>query len=129
MKLFQILLQTAWPTILAAAIAGLLNGGSTAALIALINAALQKTPALQQLLPWGFILLGTFLLLTHFSSQVLLVRAAQQAVYEMRLLLSRRILASPLRQLEAIGHPQLLATLTEDVDAVSRSFSVLPNLF
>ncbi|BAC09201.1 cyclic peptide export ABC transporter [Thermosynechococcus vestitus] len=129
MKLFQILLEAAWPTIVAAAIAGLLNGGSTAALIALINATLQKTPALQRLLPWGFILLGTLLLLTHFSSQVLLVRAAQQAVYEMRLLLSRQILASPLRQLETIGHPQLLATLTEDVDAVSRSFSVLPNLF
>ncbi|BCX13357.1 MAG: ABC transporter ATP-binding protein [Thermosynechococcus sp.] len=129
MKLFRILLEAAWPTIVAAAIAGLLNGGSTAALIALINAALQKTPALQRLLPGGFILLGTLLLLTHFSSQVLLVRAAQQAVYEMRLLLSRQILASSLRQLEAIGNPQLLATLTEDVDAVSRSFSVLPNLF
>ncbi|AHB88297.1 ABC-type cyclic peptide export system ATPase component [Thermosynechococcus sp. NK55a] len=129
MKLFRILLEAAWPTIVAAAIAGLLNGGSTAALIALINAALQKTPALQRLLPGGFILLGTLLLLTHFTSQVLLVRAAQQAVYEMRLLLSRQILASPLRQLEAIGNPQLLATLTEDVDAVSRSFSVLPNLF
>jgi putative ATP-binding cassette transporter len=128
-KLFRILLEAAWPTIVAAAIAGLLNGGSTAALIALINAALQKTPALQRLLPGGFILLGTLLLLTHFTSQVLLVRAAQQAVYEMRLLLSRQILASPLRQLEAIGNPQLLATLTEDVDAVSRSFSVLPNLF
>ncbi|MFN4067180.1 MAG: cyclic peptide export ABC transporter [Thermosynechococcus sp.] len=129
MKLFRVLLQAAWPTIVAAAIAGLLNGGSTAALIALINAALQKTPGLQQFLPWGFILLGTLLLLTHFGSQVLLVRAAQQAVYEMRLLLSRQILASPLRQLEAIGHPQLLATLTEDVDAVSRSFAILPNLF
>ncbi|WP_297041730.1 cyclic peptide export ABC transporter [Thermosynechococcus sp. OHK43] len=129
MKLFRILLEAAWPTIVAAAIAGLLNGGSTAALIALINAALQKTPALQRLLPGGFILLGTLLLLTHFTSQVLLVRAAQQAVYEMRLLLSRQILASPLRQLEAIGNPRLLATLTEDVDAVSRSFSVLPNLF
>lgn len=129
MKLFRLLLQAAWPTVVAAAIAGLLNGGSTAALIALINAALQKTPALQPLLPWGFILLGTLLLLTHFSSQVLLVRAAQQAVYEMRLLLSRQILASPLRQLEAIGNPKLLAILTEDVDAVSRSFSVLPNLF
>ncbi|MCH9056109.1 cyclic peptide export ABC transporter [Synechococcus sp. PCC 6716] len=129
MKLFRILLQAAWPTVAGAAFAGLLNGGSTAGLIALINATLQGTPSLQPLLPWGFIVLGGLLLLTHFASQVLLVRAAQQAVYEMRLLLGRQILASPLRQLEAIGHPQLLATLTEDVDAVARSFSVLPNLF
>ncbi|XFA72354.1 cyclic peptide export ABC transporter [Thermosynechococcaceae cyanobacterium Okahandja] len=129
MKLFRILLQAAWPTVAGAAFAGLLNGGSTAGLIALINATLQGTPALRSVLPWGFIALGALLLLTHFASQVLLVRAAQQAVYEMRLLLSRRILASPLRQLEAIGTPQLLATLTEDVDAVARSFSVLPNLF
>ncbi len=129
MKLFRILLQAAWPTVAGAALAGLLNGGSTAGLIALINATLQGTPALKPLLPWGFTVLGTLLLLTHFASQVLLVRAAQQAVYEMRLLLSRQILTSPLRQLEAIGTPQLLAILTEDVDAVARSFAVLPNLF
>lgn len=129
MKLFRLLLQAAWPTVIGAALAGLLNGGSTAGLIALINATLQGTVALKPLLPWGFMILGGLLLVTHFASQVLLVQAAQQAIYEMRLLLGRQILASPLRQLEAIGTPQLLATLTEDVDAVARSFSMLPNLF
>lgn len=112
-----------------AAVAGLLNGASTAGLIALINGALHHSQALGPFLPWAFLGLALLLLLTHFASQVLLVRAAQQAVLEMRLLLSRRILASPLRQLEGIGTAQLLATLTDDVDAVSRSFSALPNLF
>lgn len=129
MKLFRILLRAAWKTVIGAAFAGLLNGMSTAGLIALINGALHHSQVLGAFLPWAFLGLALLLLLTHFASQVLLVRAAQQAVLEMRLLLSRRILASPLRQLEGIGTAQLLATLTDDVDAVSRSFSALPNLF
>lgn len=112
-----------------AGLAGLLNGASTAGLIALINAALNQVESLQGVLPWGFAGLGLLLLLTHFASQVLLVRAAQQAVFQMRLVLGSRILASPLRQLEQLGNAQLLATLTDDVEAIARSFSVLPNLF
>lgn len=129
MQLFYLLLRSAWRTVAGAGLAGLLNGASTAGLIALINAALNNTSQLQSILPWGFTVLGILLLLTHFASQVLLVQAAQQAVSEMRLVLGARILASPLRQLEELGNAQLLATLTDDVEAVARSFSVLPNLF
>jgi len=128
-QLFYLLLRSAWRTVAGAGLAGLLNGASTAGLIALINAALNNTSQLQSILPWGFTVLGILLLLTHFASQVLLVQAAQQAVSEMRLVLGARILASPLRQLEELGNAQLLATLTDDVEAVARSFSVLPNLF
>lgn len=129
MQLFYLLLRSAWRTVAGAGLAGLLNGASTAGLIALINAALNNVTNLQAVLPWGFTVLGILLLLTHFASQVLLVQAAQQAVSQMRLVLGSRILASPLRQLEALGNAQLLATLTDDVEAVARSFSVLPNLF
>ncbi len=129
MQLFYLLLRSAWKTVAGAGLAGLLNGASTAGLIALINAALNQVESLQGVLPWGFAGLGLLLLLTHFASQVLLVRAAQQAVFQMRLVLGSRILASPLRQLEQLGNAQLLATLTDDVEAIARSFSVLPNLF
>ncbi len=128
MQLFYLLLRSAWKTVAGAGLAGLLNGASTAGLIALINAALNQVKSLAGVLPWGFAGLGLLLLLTHFASQVLLVRAAQQAVFQMRLVLGGRILASPLRQLEQLGNAQLLATLTDDVEAIARSFSVLPNL-
>lgn len=129
MNLFYLLLRTAWRIVLLAGIAGLLNGGSTAGLIALINGALNNFAGSKAWLTWGFLGFSVILLMTHFASQVLLVRASQGAIFQLRLLLSRRILASPLRDLENIGNPQLLATLTDDVESVSRSFAVLPGVF
>jgi putative pyoverdin transport system ATP-binding/permease protein len=112
-----------------AGIAGLLNGGSTAGLIALINGALNHLANSRAGLTWGFVGFSLILLFTHFASQVLLVRASQGAIFQLRLLLSRRMLASPLRDLENIGNAQLLASLTDDVESVSRSFAVLPGVF
>jgi putative pyoverdin transport system ATP-binding/permease protein len=127
-NLFYLLLRNAWGTVLVAGLAGLLNGGSTAGLVAFINSALNRGELADTWLGWGFVGFGFALMVTNFSSQVLLVRAAQGAIFQLRLLLSRLILASPLRTLEQIGNPQLLATLTDDVESVSRSFSVLPGL-
>jgi putative pyoverdin transport system ATP-binding/permease protein len=127
-NLFYLLLRNAWGTVLLAGLAGLINGGSTAGLVAFINSALNRNDISGSWLSWGFVGFSFALMITNFSSQVLLVRAAQGAIFQLRLLLSRLILASPLRTLEQIGNPQLLATLTDDVEAVSRSFSVLPGL-
>ena len=129
MNLFYLLLRSSWQIVLMAGLAGLLNGGSTAGLIALINGTLSNFDGTKTWLGWGFLMASIVLLATHFSSQVLLVKASQGAIFQMRLLLSRQILASPLRTLENIGNPQLLATLTDDIEAVSRSFSILPGLF
>jgi putative pyoverdin transport system ATP-binding/permease protein len=128
-NLFYLLLRTSWVTVLLAGISGLLNGGSTAGLIALINAALNNVGQPRAWTSWGFIGFGAALLVTHFSSQILLVRASQGAIFHLRMLLSQQILASPLRSLEDLGNPKLLATLTDDVESVARSFAVLPGLF
>jgi putative pyoverdin transport system ATP-binding/permease protein len=127
-NLFYLLLRNAWGTVLVAGLAGLLNGGSTAGLVAFINSALNRGELSDTWLGWGFVGFGFALMVANFSSQVLLVRASQGAIFQLRILLSRLILASPLRTLEQIGNPQLLATLTDDVESVSRSFSVLPGL-
>ncbi|MBW4551911.1 MAG: cyclic peptide export ABC transporter [Aphanocapsa sp. GSE-SYN-MK-11-07L] len=129
MNLFYLLLRTSWRIVLLAGIAGLFNGASTAGLIALINGIISKLMGAQQWLTWGFFGCSIVLLSTNFASQVLLVRASQGAIFQLRLLLSERMLASPLRSLENIGNPQLLATLTDDVEWVSRSFAVLPAVF
>ncbi len=129
MNLFYLLLRTSWRIVLLAGIAGLFNGASTAGLIALINGTISKLMGAQQWLTWGFLGCSVVLLITNFASQVLLVRASQGAIFQLRLLLSERMLASPLRSLENIGNPQLLATLTDDVEWVSRSFAVLPAVF
>jgi putative pyoverdin transport system ATP-binding/permease protein len=128
-NLFYLLLRTSWRIVLLAGIAGLFNGASTAGLIALINGTISKLMGSEQWLTWGFLGCSIVLLITNFASQVLLVRASQGAIFQLRLLLSERILASPLRSLESIGNSQLLATLTDDVEWVSRSFAVLPAVF
>ncbi len=129
MNLFYLLLRTSWRIVLLAGIAGLFNGASTAGLIALMNGAISKFVGSQQWLTWGFLGCSVVLLITNFGSQFLLVRASQGAIFQLRMLLSQRMLASPLRSLENIGNAQLLATLTDDVEWVSRSFAVLPAMF
>lgn len=55
-----------------------------------------------------------------------LTRVAQRAVRELRLSISRRILAVPLPQLER-EHDRIFPVLTEDISALSRSASALPS--
>jgi putative pyoverdin transport system ATP-binding/permease protein len=44
------------------------------------------------------------------------------------MLLGRRILASSLRQIETVGTPALLASLTEDIDSISSFITFIPLL-
>jgi putative ATP-binding cassette transporter len=63
---------------------------------------------------------------TRFISGYLLVKLSQRAIYDLRLALSRRILAAPLRKLEEVGTSRLLATLTDDVMAISDAAVSIP---
>ncbi|WP_414589472.1 cyclic peptide export ABC transporter [Scytonema sp. PCC 10023] len=129
MNIIRLLLQTSWLVVALAAIASFISGASSVGLIALINTVLSRghsstvTPIF-----WRFFSLCLLLLVARFASQVLLVRLSQRAIFDLRMLLSRRILASPLRRLEEIGAPQLLTLLTDDVQSVSNAFFVIPIL-
>lgn len=67
-------------------------------------------------------------LVTSIISQLMLIQLAQQAIFQLRLSLSRQILASDLAHLEKLGTPRLLATLTDDVQAVSDAVRLVPFL-
>ncbi|MGB3692741.1 MAG: cyclic peptide export ABC transporter [Spirulinaceae cyanobacterium] len=127
MNLIYLLLRTSWLTVVLAVLTGLLSGASSTGLVALTNTALTNNSrwSEQQLLI-SFIVLCFTLLITNFCSQILLARLSQSAVFDLRIYLSRRILASPLRRLEEIGIASLLATLTDDVQSVSLILSRLP---
>lgn len=129
MNLFLFLLNTSWRMVAIAIITGFLSGGSSAALIALISSAVShKSTALVIPVMWGFVGLALVAAVTSFVSQVVLIRLSQQAVLQMRLRLSRQILASQLSHLEQLGTPRLLATLTEDVQAVTNAVYQIPFL-
>jgi len=128
MKLIYSLLRTFRKTIILAALVGFISGASGAALIALINAQLTAGSFQGRALAWNYIALAAAALVSHVISQLLLTRLAQETSFDLRVRLSEEILSAPLRKLEELGPPRLLAILTEDISAVIGAFLGLPSL-
>ncbi|XGV98927.1 MAG: cyclic peptide export ABC transporter [Leptolyngbya sp. BL-A-14] len=129
MSLILFLLRSSWWMVAIAILTGFLSGGSTASLIALISRSLSQG-SLHSLpaLAWVFVGLALIALITSIISQLTLIQLAQEAVFQLRLSLSRQILASELAHLEKLGAPRILATLTDDVQAVTDAVRLVPFL-
>lgn len=129
MDLIYFLVRSSWGMVAIAIVTGFLSGGSSASLIALISHATTRNPnSPVTSIIWGFVGLAVVALTTSVISQVMLVRLSQDAIFKLRLRLSRQILSSNLSYLEQLGNPRLLATLTEDVQAVTHTVSLIPFL-
>ncbi|HEX5720778.1 MAG TPA: cyclic peptide export ABC transporter [Thermoanaerobaculia bacterium] len=113
--------------IAAAVTAGVLGGATSAALVGLINTALEDGPRPGWLLP-AFLALCLVLPLFRFLATFLLLRLVERAQFDLRMELSRRILSTPLRRIEEVGAHRLLATLTDDVGNIVAAFAYLPLL-
>jgi putative ATP-binding cassette transporter len=128
MNLIGFLLRASWTTVAIAILTGSLSGACSVLLLALVNNAVSsKNPSTSQF-AWGFIGLAVVALLTGILSQFLLVNLSQSAVYKLRLRLSSWILSCPLPHLEELGANRLLATLTDDVAAISGTVFSIPFL-
>lgn len=129
MNLIYFLLRSSWGLVAIAIVTGFLSGGSSAGLIALISSAANPgTSSPLTVIAWGFVGLSIIALVTSIISQVMLVRLSQNAILQLRMGLSRQILGSELSHLEHLGNPRLLATLTEDVQAVANAVYIIPFL-
>ncbi len=128
MNLIRLLLRTSSLHLSLAMLAGILSGGTAAGLIALINTTLNQNQPSKAILFWSFIALCLLRLIANFISQILLIQVSQKAILNLRILLSRRILASPLKQLEKIGIHALLAVLVEDIQTISNTIIIIPFL-
>ena len=129
MNLIYFLLRSSWRMVAIAIVTGFVSGSSSAALIALISNTVSgsATESITSI-TWSFIGLALVALITSIISQVVLIRLSQDAVLQLRMRLSRQILASELSHLEQLGTPRLLATLTEDVQAVTNAVYIVPFL-
>jgi putative ATP-binding cassette transporter len=127
MKILRFLMSRSRRTVLLALLVGVVGGGSNMALIALINAALRGGRPTANLI-WGFVGLCITLPLAKFTAEVLLTGLGQGALLQLRLQLSRQIVAAPLRYLEEVGPHRLLAALVEDVPVVTNALLALPIL-
>jgi putative pyoverdin transport system ATP-binding/permease protein len=124
MGILWLLLKASWVRVVVATLMGIVSGGCSVRLIALVNTTLSTGA-----MPSAIALFAGLVLLALISgslAQFLLIDLAQDSVYQLRLRLSQRILSAPLRQLEKLGPSQLLAVLTKDVQSISDTVFVIP---
>lgn len=103
---------------------GILGGFSNTALLAVINDKLHGNSSRE--LFWIFVALCVAMPLARLASSLVLLRLTQKTILEVRLQLSRKILQAPLAQLEKTGPHRLLASLTEDVGAITSALTSVP---
>jgi putative ATP-binding cassette transporter len=128
MKLITFLVRYSPRSVAVATLAGVISGVSNAALLALFNAALNGSRYSRATLVGAFVALCVFLPLTRYVSEMLLARLAQNALFELRMRLSRQMLGAPLRHLEELGAHKLLAALTDDVPVITGTLVTVPLL-
>jgi putative pyoverdin transport system ATP-binding/permease protein len=109
-------------------LAGIAGGVASTALIALTASILNRAGNPPPLLVATFVGLCVALPICRFLSQVFLLRLSQKALLSLRVRLSGQVLAAPLKQLEALGAPRLLATLTNDITLIIDSIGSVPLL-
>jgi len=126
MTLLYFLLKASWKLLALSVCTGLLSGGCSAGLLALIGRALSAdADRLAAIVPL-FLVLGILAPIFAIVSQVSLIQVSQRAIFHLRLQLVRQILGSGLARVETLGSPKLLATLTDDVQTISKAISTLP---
>ena len=127
MRLISFLARSSWQMLMIAILLGFLSGGSSAGLIAYVGRLMEQSMTQRSI---GVIIiflgLAAIALITNILSQMLLIRLAQQAIFRLRMTLSQQILAAELRHLEQVGNARLLATLTEDIQAIAEAVRLLP---
>ena len=129
-QLLELLIRHSPGIAVFAVLAGVIGGVANAGLVALVNTTLHRDrPWTDTRLVLGFATLCLLLPLAQAVSSYVLTRLSHRTALRLRLELSRKILATPLRQLEKLGSHRLLAALTEDVIAIVVALSSLPLLF
>ena len=126
MKLLLFLFRRSWALGTGALAAGTATGLCAAALIALINRALNRPDSWGTALAWGFAGLVVARVVSGAATQILVNHFSHRVLADLSQDLSRRLLAVPLPRLEAIGMPRLLVTLTEDVAVITWAVQSLP---
>jgi putative pyoverdin transport system ATP-binding/permease protein len=117
-----------WLLATAATAVGLVSGVASAALIALVNTALMHGELDRGRLAVAFAALLVGKVLANAVARVWLNAFALRMTSRLFEELTRKILATPLRHLEAVGIPRILTTLTDDVPTIGVTLNNLPTL-
>jgi putative ATP-binding cassette transporter len=107
---------------------GLLAGLSSVGLLAVINKLINGAGATSELFALAFIGLAVLKVLSNYLSQLLLVTFAQKTILNLGMDLCWKVVRAPYRTLERRGAHEILATLTEDTNAMAWAVNGLPGL-
>lgn len=129
LKLLVMLLRTSRRSLSLTLIFGLASGASSAALLSLINQALERPFEERTRLGLAFCGLAVLAMLTRAGSQVLLNNMHQDIVMDLRQRLGRQFLATSLRHLEQTGSHRLLSSMSSDTVMVGVGMTALPEVF
>lgn len=126
MTIFMSLLRRYRGLLTLALLASLSSAAAGIALLNEINRLIGGAAAMSA--AQGGLYLGLLLLLFScgFGAQVLLTALGHRVIYELRLQMVKRLLDTPIEQLEKIGSPSLYATLSKDIEAIGMAFNRLP---
>jgi putative ATP-binding cassette transporter len=106
--------------------AGLFSGLCSAGLIAVISTGLSRADLSRIVLVGAFVGLVLGKVGSNALARLLLNRFSQRTLTDLCRDLSRQVLTTPLAQLEHIGIPRILATLTEDVAVLGWAAQNIP---
>lgn len=126
MQVILFLLRSSRAIVISSLIAGLISGVASTMLIALIHVVLNGGGVASRTLIYAFVGFCVLLPVSRIISQLLLVKLAQKAIFDLRMTLSRQILSTPLRFLEELGPHRLMAALTDDVQVISAGLISIP---
>ncbi|MEU1431000.1 ATP-binding cassette domain-containing protein [Nocardia sp. NPDC005746] len=127
MQLIRFLISISWMRIAGVIASGLVCGAANTYLVTLIRGVVSPEPH-PGVTVQAFVATALVILISGVISQVLLIRLAQDAIYRLRADLSSRIVSAPLEHLERLGQHRLIATLTEDVRALSQAVTAIPSI-
>lgn len=126
MTLLRFLIRYSPAMVIWTSLAALVSGACNAGLIALINSALTHPGHTGTALVIAFGALGVGRIVTNACAQLALAHFSQETTARLRQDLVKKILAVPLRQLENLGAPKLMAVLTEDILEITQATLSIP---
>lgn len=129
MTLLAYLYRQSWKLVLLASFTGLLAGISGAALIALISKGISAELSQLPFLAGLFFGLALLHLLSKCGTEISLLHLTQSAIYQMRIEMGHKVLATPQKRLQELGKPGILLLLTKDIDSFTEAFVWLPIAF
>lgn len=129
MTLIRFLYRHSRALFIVATVTSLISGISGAAVIGVISEAVARTTVPSAGVAWTFFGACLVYLACKSASEISLLNLTENAICHLRVSLSYRILATPIKTLQAFGKDSLLVTLTRDIDIFVHAFQLLPLAF